>query len=86
VLPHERLLTILGRERLLVNGFHHQAIAELGRVRRLAARRPEDGVVEGTEAMQARGVLSVQWHTEPIWNQPDPFQSSRETHSEACPS
>jgi len=53
---------------LPVNSSHHQAIATVGDGLRVAARTPEDGVVEAienkTDALGGSFVLGVQWHPE----------------------
>jgi putative glutamine amidotransferase len=57
-----------GALRLPVNSSHHQAIATVGDGLRIAARSPEDGVIEaieGTpEGVGGPFVLGVQWHPE----------------------
>jgi putative glutamine amidotransferase len=67
VLPGTRLRAILGTDALPVNSFHHQAVRELGRDLRLAARG-QDGVVEAIESTRHRFVIGVQWHPEAMWN------------------
>jgi len=57
----------LNPEPLLVNSSHHQAIATAGDGLRVAARSPEDGVIEAVEnGPGAPGgfVMGVQWHPE----------------------
>lgn len=49
--------------RLPVNTSHHQAVAQPGTGFRVAARSPEDGVVEAIEREQGF-MLAVQWHPE----------------------
>lgn len=58
-----RLSAILGRERTLVNSFHHQAVATLGR-RLSPTATADDGTIEGIEALDREFVLGVQWHAE----------------------
>lgn len=59
-----RLGKILGKTRLEVNSFHHQAVNRLGEGLRIVARSP-DGVVEGTETTDPdRFLIGVQWHPE----------------------
>lgn len=71
ILPGTRLREIVGRDVLEVNSFHHQAVRELGRGLRLAARG-RDGVVEAVESAAHRFVIGVQWHPEAMWNrEPD---------------
>jgi putative glutamine amidotransferase len=74
VLPDTRLRAILGRERVAVNSFHHQAVKELGRSLAVSARSSEDGVVEAIEAPDRSFTLGVQWHPESFWNRSESFQ------------
>ena len=52
-----------GRIRLLVNSFHHQAIAAPGPRFRVIATAP-DGVIEAIESNEFKPILGVQWHPE----------------------
>lgn len=63
VTPGSRLAGLLGKRRLEVNSFHHQAIAQIGAGLHEAARAP-DGVIEAVEAHGAGFVIGVQWHAE----------------------
>ena len=74
VLPGTRLRAILGRERVPVNSFHHQAVKGLGRGLVLSAQASEDGVVEGMEMPDRRFVIGVQWHPESFWDRTPGFQ------------
>jgi putative glutamine amidotransferase len=74
VLPGTRLRAILGRDRVSVNSFHHQAVKTMGRGLVLAARGSEDGIVEGMEMPDRRYVIGVQWHPESFWDRPAGFQ------------
>ncbi len=58
-----KLARVLGRKRLRVNSFHHQAVRRLGRGLQAVAWAP-DGVVEGFEARSRPFLLGVQWHAE----------------------
>ena len=49
---------------MAVNSFHHQAVDELGRGLRVAARAA-DGTVEAIER-RAGFVIGVQWHAETL--------------------
>ena len=50
---------------LAVNSSHHQAVAVAGDGLRVAARCPEDGVIEALESTQpGQWVVAVQWHPE----------------------
>ncbi|MBP5628682.1 MAG: membrane dipeptidase [Bacteroidaceae bacterium] len=57
------LRSIFGCERLEVNSFHHQAVAEPGNGMRIAALSP-DGVIEAIESTEYKSVIGVQWHPE----------------------
>lgn len=58
-----RLHELLGSDRVRVNSGHHQAVGDLGRGLRIAARSP-DGVVEAIEHAGHPFLLGVQWHPE----------------------
>lgn len=75
VLPGTKLRAILGRERVAVNSFHHQAVKQIGRALAVSARSIEDGVVEAIEAPDRSFALGVQWHPESFWNRDESFQS-----------
>lgn len=65
VLPLENslLAALLGKKRVAVNSFHHQAVARLGEGFSAAAHSP-DGIIEAVERENAPFVLGVQWHPE----------------------
>jgi putative glutamine amidotransferase len=67
--PATELHGILGRRRLRVNSFHHQAVRKLGRGLRAVAWAP-DGVVEAIEAAGPRFLVGVQWHAECLVERP----------------
>jgi putative glutamine amidotransferase len=73
VLPGTKLRALLGRDRVAVNSFHHQAVKDLGRSLLVSARSAVDDVIEGIEATDRRFVLGVQWHPEGFWNQEESF-------------
>lgn len=66
--PGTRLARILGRDRVAVNSFHHQAVKDLGRGLEATAWSVDDGVVEAIEAPDKTFALGVQWHPESFWN------------------
>jgi putative glutamine amidotransferase len=61
-----RLAGILGAEKALaVNSSHHQAVEVAGDGLRVAARCPEDGVIEALEStLPDQWAVAVQWHPE----------------------
>lgn len=64
--PHTFLFRIVGRRRLRVNSFHHQAVRRLGKNLRATAWSC-DGVIEALEHTGAAFVLGVQFHPETMW-------------------
>jgi len=70
VAPGSRLRDIAGADRLGVNTFHHQAIAEVAPGLVVTARAVEPDspeLIEAVEAPGCRWVLGVQWHPERMW-------------------
>jgi putative glutamine amidotransferase len=66
VLPHSLMALLAGPGEHVVNSYHHQAIARLGRGL-LVSARSRDGVVEAAEWALKDGMpflLLVQWHPE----------------------
>ena len=57
------LYSLLSRERVAVNSFHHQAVKEAPAGFRVSATAP-DGIIEGIEATDFNPILGVQWHPE----------------------
>lgn len=51
------------QKRLLVNSFHHQAVADTGKRFRVAARAA-DNTIEAMESSEYKPILGVQWHPE----------------------
>lgn len=65
--PSSRLVSIVAREgRIIpVNSSHHQAVDIVGDGLRIAARCPDDGIIEALEGTSLEHfVLAVQWHPE----------------------
>lgn len=58
-----RLAEILSAGPLLVNSYHHQAVAEAAPGFAITSRAP-DGVIESIESNRHRWVMAVQWHPE----------------------
>jgi putative glutamine amidotransferase len=70
VAPGSRLREIAGADRLGVNTFHHQAIAQVAPGLVVTARAVEPDAppsIEAVEAPDCRWVLGVQWHPERMW-------------------
>lgn len=58
-----RLAGILGKDRIPVNSFHHQAAKDIAASLNVSARADDD-MVEGLELPDHRFFVSVQWHPE----------------------
>lgn len=63
VLPGTRLLDIAGPEEMKVNALHSQAVDQLGRGLRIAAR-DSGGMIQAIERVTDPFALGVQWHPE----------------------
>ncbi len=72
VSPESRLASVLGNLRLETNSRHHQAVdpQHAGRGLRGVAFAP-DGVLEASEDMDGRFLLTVQWHPEFLIDRPE---------------
>ncbi len=57
------LFDIYKSTKVMVNSFHHQAVAEAGDKFRVVAKSP-DGVIEAMESCEFKSILGVQWHPE----------------------
>ena len=63
LLPGTPLQALLGREQLMVNSYHHQAVKDLAAPMRPMALAP-DGVIEALYIPQHPFAWAVQWHPE----------------------
>lgn len=63
IVPDTALASILGKDMLGVNSYHHQAVKDLSD-RLLPAAYSEDGLIEAAYMPDKRFVLAVQWHPE----------------------
>jgi putative glutamine amidotransferase len=84
ILPGTRLREILGRDRVAVNSFHHQAVKEPGQGAVVSAYSEGDDVVEAIEIPGHRLALGVQWHPEAFWDKDGSFQPLFEALVKAC--
>ena len=57
------LRDIFGKDMLVVNSVHHQAVSEAGPHLHVSAVSP-DGIIEAVESNEHKAVLGVQWHPE----------------------
>lgn len=60
---NSQLYKVLGKEKLIVNSFHHQALKDIGKGINVTATAP-DGVVEGIDFYPNYRIMAVQWHPE----------------------
>jgi len=74
ILPGTRLREILGRDRVTVNSFHHQAVRQPGEGLVVSAYSEGDDVVEAIEVPGRRLAVGVQWHPEAFWDKDGRFQ------------
>lgn len=65
-----RTAAALGTAAVIVNSFHHQAVARLGDGL-LPTGWSDDGVIEAVEAADAAWMVAVQWHPEEHWREAD---------------
>jgi putative glutamine amidotransferase len=75
LLTHDsRLARAIGRDEILVNSFHHQAVDRLAGSLQRTASAP-DGVTEAVEtpATDAWWVVGIQWHPEDLVGTRDPW-------------
>jgi putative glutamine amidotransferase len=75
--PASRLAGILGKSHNLpVNSSHHQSAEVIGDGLRVAARSPEDGIIEAVEGTAPdHFVLAVQWHPERSVDEDEPSRA-----------
>jgi putative glutamine amidotransferase len=65
IVPDSLLARLLGKQPLMVNSTHHQAVRAVG-AGVLASARAPDGVVEAIELPDLPFALGVQWHPERV--------------------
>lgn len=63
--PSSRLASILGKDTLIVNSLHHQAIKALAPIFKKVACAP-DSIIEAIDAYPNRPIMGVQWHPEAL--------------------
>jgi putative glutamine amidotransferase len=64
VTADSRLFNVVGRKRIAVSSYHHQAIGRIGRDLRVVGTA-DDGCIEALEHT-AGTLLAVQWHPEDL--------------------
>jgi len=63
--PNSHLAKVLSEPTVMVNSFHHQAVAKVPRGYNVAARA-DDGTIEAIEDPLAPFKIGVQWHPEDL--------------------
>ena len=71
--PDSLLAKVLGTTTTAVNSWHHQAVRDVGEHLRVNCRS-RDGVIEGLEAEDGRGILAVQCHPEACYEDSSPLR------------
>ena len=69
IVKQSRLHRIVGKESLVVNSAHHQAIKKVGKTMRITATAA-DGIIEAIESTGESFCLGVQWHAEQMATSP----------------
>ena len=65
VVPGSIMWRVFGRDSIMVNSFHHQAVHPVAPGFEVAARA-RDGIVEAMERAGSRFMVGVQWHPEAL--------------------
>ena len=65
IVPGSILRRVFGRDSIMVNSFHHQAVHPVAPGFEVAARA-SDGIVEAVEKVGSRFMVGVQWHPEAL--------------------
>jgi len=66
VLADTPLYSLVGKDRMVANSFHHQAIKTLGRGLKVMAMA-DDGIVEAIYSTGERYIRAYQWHPERLY-------------------
>lgn len=82
ILPNTKLRSIIGKDTLPVNSFHHQAVSEPGCGMQISAYS-EDGIPEALEIPEHRFAIGVQWHPECMQQYEDQMKLFR-AFTDAC--
>jgi len=77
------LFRAIGKERISVNSFHHQAVRDLAPGLAVTARAT-DGVIEGAEKPGYPFLSLVQWHPELLWKNDEASRRIFRAFVEAC--
>ena len=64
------LYELIGKERMIANSFHHQAIKDLGKDLEIMAVS-DDNIIEAVFLNNDRYLRAYQWHPERIWDKDD---------------
>lgn len=81
--PGSRLFAAIGREEIMVNSLHHQAVRRLAEGFAQTAEAP-DGVIEAAELAEHPFFVGVQWHPERLWWKDEAHFALFRAFVEAC--
>ena len=65
IVKGSKLFEIFGKEKLLVNSFHHQSVKKAASCFRVTAKAG-DGIIEAIEHLNQKFMIAVQWHPEDL--------------------
>lgn len=72
IMPGTLLHTLVERDTIPVNSFHHQAVSDIPEELTVCAIA-EDQIIEGLELTDHPFALGIQWHPEALWRQDPAF-------------
>lgn len=78
-----QLYEIFGKEELMVNSFHHQAIRKLGEELKISAKA-KDEIVEAIESEKHPFFIGVQFHPEHLFEENEIFFNLFKSFVECC--
>lgn len=81
--PGTPLHTLIGRDKIEVNSFHHQSVKDVAPGFAVMGRC-EDGIIEAIWNPHKRFLWAVQWHPERIWDLEDSSASLFRAFINAC--
>jgi putative glutamine amidotransferase len=83
IMPQTHLRQIVGRDTLMVNSFHREAIVVINDAVTVSARSP-DGLIEGLERPDKAFAMGVQWHPERLIDETEDARHLFAAFVQAC--
>ena len=62
------LYSAFGKEKLMVNSYHHQAVKKIPSTLKPTAFSPNDGTIEAIESTGNNFIMGIQWHPERMYD------------------